>query len=305
MAAACRVAAACFMLAACAVEPGLEGPGEAPFAERPLTQSRLSYDGDRELFRSLKVSEGRGRHAEAIELDGGVLLYEERPFGNFTEANLDPIYVAEWLDRSYRITENGFRFGPEDMEERSNRHGLLVYALLSKPDAHCFVFRQGATTRQPFEAHNYNILLSGHLCRPASVDSRQVLRLMSGFLSRLVFDGGALNRAAPAAATTRGAPAPAVAAPHPVALAVSWGAAPAELWVGSGAIDIEGNLEPFVLRRADGGVCRGRGDGPDRWAIDCDDGASAIGAFRQAVPGRGGGEGRDGQGRPVRLIFGP
>jgi hypothetical protein len=296
-----RVVAVLALLAGCAVPPAPEGAGDAPFAERPVADSRLSYDSDRTPFRSLKVGTSRDRRIEAIEIDGGVLLYEERLADGFTEANLDPVHVAQWLDRNYRILENGFNFTPEVMEERNNRHGRLVWALLSKPDANCLVFRQGATNRQPFEVHSFPMMLSGHLCRPVPIDSRQVMREADVLISRLVFDGGALNRAAalPVAAELKVS---AVAVTHAVALAVGWAE---ELWVGSGQLDPDGKLAPFVLRRADGGVCRGRSDAPERWSLECDGGNSADGAFTRSMPGRGGGQGRDRAGRAVTLAFGP
>lgn len=296
--------AAIALLAGCNLPPAPEGAGNAPFHERPVAESRLSYDSDRTPFRSLKVSTSRDRRVEAIEIDGGVLLYEERsaPGDGFTEANLDPVHVSQWLDRNYRILENGFNFTPENMEERSNRHGRIVWALLSKADANCLVFRQGTTNRQPFEVHNFPMMLSGHLCRPIPVDSRQVMREADVLISRLLFDGGALNRAAalPVAPELKVAP---VAVAHAVALAVTF--AGEELWVGTGQLDPEGKLAPFVLRRADSGVCRGRSDAPETWTLECDGGRSARGGFRQSVPGRGGGQGRDSTGRAVTLVFGP
>jgi hypothetical protein len=289
------------VLAGC-VPPRPEPADDTPFVERPLSDSRLSYDGAAP-FRSLKVSDGRERHAEAIEIDGGVLFYEERIFVNFSDPDLAPAHAASWLDRNYRIIENGFSFGPEDIEERSNRHGRLLYALLTKPDAHCFVFRQAATSRQPFETYSFPIMLSGHFCRPISVDSRLVQREAGMLISRLMFDGGARNRAASVPAAERSAIPPMVAASHWVAFAVAWGGD--ELWVGTGQLEAEGGFAPFVLRRAEGGVCRGRSDSPETWSIDCDDGRSAHGRFTQVVPGRGGGTGRDGGGKLVKLTFGP
>jgi hypothetical protein len=301
----CPSFAVLLLLAGCAMPPAPMRPGPeagGDFIDRPLGESRLSYDGP-SPFRGLKVSDGRERHAEAIEIDGGVLFYEERTFTPFGEGDLDPAQVAAWLDRNYRIVENGFSFSPEDLDQRSNRHGRLVFALLSKPAAHCFVFRQGATDRQPFEVYAYRIMLSGHVCRPSSIDSRRVQTEAAVLLSRLMFDGGAHNRTTTQPAAAAEPRSPAVATAHAVGLAVAWGGE--ELWVGRGELDPEGGLAPFVLRRADGGVCRGRSDKPETWLLDCDDGRAADGSFRQTVPGRGGGVGRDRGGKPVRLIFGP
>jgi hypothetical protein len=291
------------LLTACAVAPAPEGADGSPFQERPVAESHLSYDSDRTPFRNLKVSTGRDRRTEAIEIDGGVLLYEERPATDgFTEANLDPAHVARWLDRNYRILENGFNFTADTLQERSNRHGRLVWALLSKADANCLVFRQGATNRQPFEVHSFPLMVSGHLCRPTPVDSRVVMREADALISRMVFDGGALNRATaqPVAPELKVAP---VAVVHAIALAVAW--AGEELWVGSGQLDTEGKLTPFILRRAESGVCRGQSDAPQNWTLDCDGGRSARGTFSQSMPGRGGGQGRDSNGRAVTLVFGP
>lgn len=248
------------------------------------------------------------RYAEAFELSpGGALVYQKSYAGGFA------LGVNGGLEEEFRtrfFIDNRLRLTPEHVARRTNSNGDYRYSVVETAAYKCVVFQQYLGSVVIGQPNNIREYVRGERCVARQSNLLASLEKDTfDLLDRLRFDEGFLNRVT--GRPSRTAP-PAIPAGE-LPFAVSWtgvaelmsgkmtvtgveGGSLAAKWPGRGEISCDGAWKAGGMDA--GGALVGT------WSLRCQNGLAASGSFRSLRPWQGTGEGKDNEGRAVKVTYG-